>query len=146
MTHSSENTGLAPAMPTGNETILVVEDEPSLRAMVRTVLARLGYRVLEAESGIDALKIWQEQGDTVDLLFTDMVMPDGLSGQQLAEELRKRRPGLRVLFTSGYSPQMLERNGRLPSGADCLQKPYMPPQLAVAVRDVLAKPTYHAAA
>jgi CheY-like chemotaxis protein len=146
MNEASEKKGLPMAMPRGHETIMVVEDEPSLRAMVRTVLARLGYRVLEAETGVEALKVWQQEGDAVDLLFTDMVLPDGISGQQLAEELRRRRPGLRVLFTSGYSSQMLTRNGRLPNGAECLQKPYMPPELAVAVREILSKPTYHVAA
>jgi two-component system cell cycle sensor histidine kinase/response regulator CckA len=137
MTSEPENEGRQGVLPRGNETILIVEDEPSLRTMVRIVLTRLGYRVHEAESGVEALQMWGEIGTTVDLLFTDMVMPNGVTGQQLAKELQQQRPNLRVLFTSGYSPQMLTKTGRLPPGASCLQKPYLPPALASAVRNAL---------
>ncbi|MHA3771032.1 PAS domain-containing hybrid sensor histidine kinase/response regulator [Verrucomicrobiota bacterium sgz303538] len=125
------------ALPHGNETVLVVEDEAPLRNMVKTVLTRLGYCVLEAASAVEALKLWPEHRDSIDLVFTDMVMPDGMSGQQLAEELHKERPGLRILFTSGYSSQMLTREGRLANDAQCLQKPYLPPALAAAIRKAL---------
>jgi two-component system cell cycle sensor histidine kinase/response regulator CckA len=137
MSSEPENEGRQGVLPRGSETILIVEDEAPLRTMVRIVLTRLGYHVHEAESGVEALRMWGEIGKSVDLLFTDMVMPNGLSGHQLAKELQQQSPTLRVLFTSGYSPQMLTQTGRLPQGASCLQKPYLPPALASAVRNAL---------
>lgn len=139
MNTSSEHTGATEGTPRGTETVLVVEDEASLRTMVRIVLTRAGYKVFDAPSGAEALQMWEKIGSEVDLLFTDMVMPDGLTGRELAEELQKKRPNLRVLFTSGYSTKMLMRDGRLPNGAACLQKPYLPQALAAAVSTVLSE-------
>src|SRR6185436_18060528 len=87
----------------GHETILLVEDEAPLRALTRAVLERHGYRVLEAASGVDALAQWEKCGTEVQLLLTDMVMPDGLTGRQLAKQLKVSKPDLRVIYTSGYS-------------------------------------------
>lgn len=137
MTPSPELEGGAKPDPRPSETILVVEDEASLRGMVKLVLTRLGYNVIEAATAQEALDLWEDVGAQVDLLFTDMALPDGLSGPQLAQELQKRRPELRVLFTSGYSTQVLTQNGRLPAGAACVQKPYRPPVLGEAIRHVL---------
>jgi CheY-like chemotaxis protein len=125
------------AVPRGTETILVVEDEAALRGVVRVVLSRLGYRVLEARSGLEAMKLWEDYRNEVDLVFTDVVMPDGVSGPQLIEELRKHDPGVKALLTSGYSPSFHGNGARFPEGLRYLQKPYPPQQLATAVRGAL---------
>lgn len=137
MTPAPQTQGNSTPASGSNETILVVEDEASLRGMVKLVLTRLGYKVIEASTGVEALELWKDVKDEVDLLFTDMALPDGLSGQQLAQELQKQRPELRVLFTSGYSTQALTQSGRLPTGAACVQKPYRPPVLGQAIRSLL---------
>ena len=137
MITAQDTTGAGVPSPAPNATILVVEDEASLRGMVKVVLTRLGYRVIEAASGVEALDLWPKVKDEVDLLFTDMALPNGLSGQQLAEELQKQCPHLRVLFTSGYSTHALMQSGRLPQGAACVQKPYRPPALGDAIRNAL---------
>jgi len=79
--------------------ILVVEDEPSLRQLVRKVLERSGFEVIEAASGVAAIELWDRDKPVLDLLLTDMVMPDGMSGRQLAERLKADNPGLKVLYT-----------------------------------------------
>ena len=123
----------------GTETILIVEDEPVLREMACTILENCGYRILEAASGKDALDVWNRRGGPVDLLLTDMVMPDGVTGVDLAETLLAAQPGLKIIFTSGYtanevSPKILDR-----TGAKFLPKPYKHHDLAKAVRDCLDK-------
>ncbi len=123
----SENDG-------GTETILVVEDEPAVGRLVRTALERHGYRVLLAANGIEALEVCREAGDEVDLLLTDMVMPEGISGRELAERLQAKRPGLRVLFTSGYSPDIVGAGRVADKPFAFLQKPYQVPTLLNAVR------------
>lgn len=117
----------------GNETILVAEDEPALRALVRSVLTRLGYRVLEAPTGVRALEIWRENRDDIHLLLTDMVMPDGVSGRELAEQLLAANPGLKVIYTSGYNPELAVNNSGLREGVDFLAKPFAA-KLAEVVR------------
>lgn len=119
----------------GTETILVVEDDVGVREHVITQLASLGYRVLPASSGAEALEIL-ERTQGIDLLFTDVVMP-GMGGRDLADEARKRRPDLKVLFTSGYTENSIVHNGRLDLGVKLLSKPYRREQLAAKVRDVL---------
>ncbi len=121
----------------GTETILLVEDEPAVRSLVCTVLKRHGYRVLEAESGKAALGVWREHHAHINLLFTDMVMPDGISGPALAEELHQERPELKVIFSSGYSPESITRDLTLTSSSRYLQKPYNPQALLQTVRDCL---------
>ena len=96
---------LAPSTPVhgGGETILVVEDEPVLRDLAQVILQDCGYSVIQAASGVDALTVWQKHQGAVDLLLTDMIMPDGLSGKDLAESLLGHKPALKVIFTSGYN-------------------------------------------
>jgi PAS domain S-box-containing protein len=124
----------------GNETILIVEDEKPVRELVSTLLRRRGYRVLEAESGQKALGVWSENKGNVDLVLTDMVMPDRMSGWELAERLQAERPGLKVIFTSGYSAEVVGREFSLQVGVNYLPKPYHPQSLARAIRDRLDAP------
>jgi hypothetical protein len=96
-------TGVETVVRGGAEKILVVEDDPSVRLLARRILGSFGYQVIEASSGREALEIWRKQRAGIDLLLTDMVMPDGLTGSELAEELRREAPALKVVFMSGYS-------------------------------------------
>jgi signal transduction histidine kinase/CheY-like chemotaxis protein len=123
----------------GRETILLVEDEPALRELVSAVLKEYEYRVIEAETGVQALKLWDEHHGKIDLLLTDMVMPGGVSGAELAQRLRQRKYDLRVIYSSGYSPEVV---GKQLSENDAifLPKPYRPPQLAQRVRKSLDGP------
>ncbi len=112
----------APATPAanGSETILVVEDEPVLREMTRAILENSGYQIIEAASGREALEVWNRRSGPIDLLLTDMMMPEGVSGMELAERLLGLQPGLKIIFTSGYTvheldEEMLARTrGRFP--------------------------------
>jgi signal transduction histidine kinase/CheY-like chemotaxis protein len=120
----------------GHETILLVEDEPVLRELVREVLSEYEYRVIEAASGVEALRVWDEHNGQVDLLLTDMVMPEGMSGRDLAMQLRVQKPDLKVIYTSGYSSESLSSEiGQ--TDTMFLAKPYLPPQLAQLVRQSL---------
>jgi len=99
-------------------------------------LRQYNYRVIEAASGIEALKVWDSESGRIDLLLTDMVMPEGINGRDLAAQLRKRQPGLKVIYTSGYSPEVV--GARFDKGDTAfLQKPYPPPMLAQRVRETL---------
>lgn len=120
----------------GSETILVVEDHEDLRAYCVAVLQELGYRVLEAGNARRALDILQADTD-VALLFTDVVLPDGLDGRDLAREAQRRRPGLRVLFTTGYTRNAVIHNGRLEPGVRMIGKPFTFTELAARVRAML---------
>jgi two-component system, cell cycle sensor histidine kinase and response regulator CckA len=120
----------------GRETVLVVEDEPMLRELVCQILQQYNYRVISAGSGHEALRIWDEFDGCIDLLLTDMVMPEGMSGRELAAQLKKRKPGLKVIYSSGYSPEAMGRDfGQ--GDTVFLSKPYVPPQLARTVRQCL---------
>jgi two-component system cell cycle sensor histidine kinase/response regulator CckA len=127
--------GLA-EMPRGAETILIVEDEASVRVVVRQVLERLGYTVLDASDGGLALELAARHHGKIHLLMTDVVMPV-LGGRQLTEQLTKLRPETKVLYTSGYTDDAVVRHGVLEAGIPFLQKPFTPDGLARAVRDVL---------
>jgi PAS domain S-box-containing protein len=120
----------------GKETILVVEDHEDLRAYSSGVLRELGYHVLEAGSGPAALTLFSRNPD-IDLLFTDVVLPDGMSGRQLADEVLRRRPDLKVLFTTGYTKNAIVHNGRLDPGVQLINKPFTYAALAAKVRSVL---------
>jgi CheY-like chemotaxis protein len=134
-----------PKVPGGKETILVVEDEPPLRTLARSVLERYGYRVLEAVSGVAALSVWAEHKDEIQLVLTDMVMPHGLSGQELGRKLLAEKPALKVIYCSGYSLTMVGADMVLQEGLNFLQKPYHPRKLAQAIRNCLdgARPAEH---
>ena len=121
----------------GTETILVVEDEPSLRMLTRAVLEPHGYQVLEAASGVDALRVWEEHKGSVQLLLTDIIMPEGISGLELATRLREKSPTLRVIFTSGYSADIAGGQLHLQEGQNFIQKPSSPKQLLQTVRRCL---------
>ncbi|MEX0730730.1 MAG: PAS domain S-box protein [Aquisalimonadaceae bacterium] len=127
---------LASTVIGGNEHILVVEDDNLVRDHVTGLLRSLGYRITAAASGPDALDVLQQTPD-IDLLFTDVVMPGGMNGGQLAELARNTRPGLKVLFTSGYTENAIVHHGRLDRGVHLLGKPYRRQELAAKVRKVL---------
>jgi CheY-like chemotaxis protein len=131
-----DKSGVEPEPPS-KQTILVVEDEPTLRALVRKVLERVGYEVIEAPSGLAALELWKQKHPRVDLLLTDMIMPDGISGRQLGEKLKAQNPRLKVIYTTGYSADMLGNDFILKEGVNFLQKPYPPQKLVQTVRDGL---------
>jgi CheY-like chemotaxis protein len=120
----------------GSETILVVEDHDDLRAYSAGVLRELGYQVLEAGNGRAALDLLQSNND-VALLFTDVVMPAGLDGRQLADEAARRRPGIKILFTTGYTRNAIVRDDRLDPGVNLISKPFTFHELASKVRLLL---------
>ncbi len=126
----------APAGRGGSESILLVEDEPILREWVREILRTNGYQIVEAGNGVEALKVWDEKAGKFDLLLTDMVMPEGLTGRDLAKQLRSREPRLKVIYTSGYSEEIMGSETEL-RDAPFLPKPYGAPQLIKLVRDCL---------
>jgi PAS domain S-box-containing protein len=126
---------VAPASPVegGHETVLVVEDDPPVRDLVTAQLESLGYTALAASNGAEALRMI-DQGAAFDLLLTDVIMPGGMNGRQLAEEALKRRPSLKVLFTSGYPQDAIVHHGRLDPGVLLLAKPYRKADLAHMIR------------
>jgi PAS domain S-box-containing protein len=128
-----------PLVPEGtrSETVLVVEDDDDVRAYSVEVLRELGYRVLEAHDGPSALRLLERQEGRVDLLFSDVVLPSGLTGPQLVEAARALRPRLKVLFTTGYARNALVHHGRLEVGVDLITKPFSYADLAAKVRDML---------
>ena len=120
----------------GGETILLVEDEDLVRGVAVAALKGAGYRVLEARNGGEALLLFEKHADKIDLLVTDVVMP-GVSGKILAERLAQIRPGLRVLYMSGYTENTVVHHGVLEEGINFLEKPFPPNQLILRVRKVL---------
>jgi two-component system cell cycle sensor histidine kinase/response regulator CckA len=120
----------------GSETVLLAEDEPAVRAIARQALERQGYKVIAAPNGAEALALAAQHGATIDLLLTDVVMP-GMSGRDLAERLLAQRPGIRVLYISGYTDNAIVRHGMLEPGLAYLQKPFRPDALVRKVREVL---------
>lgn len=123
----------------GDASIFVVEDDPDVRAYVVTALGILGYRVMEAEDGPSALAMLEEM-PPIDLLLTDMVLPRGMNGRQVADEVQKRRPRVKGLFTSGYTENAIVHHGRLDEDAKLLTKPYTRETLARKVRAVIDAP------
>ncbi|HZI34087.1 MAG TPA: PAS domain S-box protein, partial [Candidatus Binatia bacterium] len=122
------------SLPRGDETILLVEDEPSLRALVQDILVQLGYRVLDAASSSVALELWKQHADKIHLLLTDLVLPDGMNGRELAEQMLKAKPALRLLYVSGYSAEVAGRDFPLQEGVNFLAKPFHAHKLAQTVR------------
>ena len=124
-------------VPGGDETILVVEDEPALRELIQEILEKKGYRVLEAATGVQALKLWDQHKDDIDLLLTDMMMPEGVSGRELAERVLQDRADVKVIYSSGYSLDVVDQETFIKDGANFLQKPYDSDTIARMVRDCL---------
>jgi two-component system cell cycle sensor histidine kinase/response regulator CckA len=123
----------------GCETILLAEDSESLREMTRECLDSAGYTVLEAASGAEALQKAKEFEGTIHLLFTDVVMP-AMSGPELARHLAALRPGIKIIFTSGYTNEAIVRQGDISTSCEFIQKPYRPKALARKIREVLGEP------
>ena len=121
---------------TGSETILVVEDEPGVRGLVRRVLQRYGYRVLVAGTPSEALALEERYTEAIDLLLTDVVLPE-MSGRSLANVMATRRPSTRVMYMSGYTDGAIVHQGMLEPNTPFLQKPFTPDALARKVRAVL---------
>lgn len=106
------------------ETILLVDDEAPIRRMVKSVLQRASYEVIEAETGVQALSIWEANKDRVNLLLTDMIMPDGVTGRDLAQQLQRSKPALNVIYSSGYELDAEASRDTSEGGVHFLQKPY----------------------
>ena len=121
----------------GDESILIVEDDALVREYVVTQISRFGYRTLAASNAAEALAIINGD-ERIDLLFTDVIIPGGMNGRQLATEALKRRPGLKVLYTSGYTENAIVHHGRLDAGVLLLAKPYLSSDLARMIRTALA--------
>jgi CheY-like chemotaxis protein len=124
------------ATPVGLETVLLVEDEPGVRALADAVLRKLGYKVLIADSGEAALGIWAEYRGSIDVLLTDVIMPR-MSGSDLAHKLRQANPKLKILFMSGYTDDMIASHGILAGETQLIQKPFAAEALGRKLRSVL---------
>jgi two-component system, cell cycle sensor histidine kinase and response regulator CckA len=123
----------------GSETILLIEDEAPLRALDRSILEGYGYEVLEADCARTAVDRWRENHNRISLVFTDIVIPGGATGPDLAKKFHAEKPSLRVIFSSGYSMDVVEKDFELREGVNFLQKPYSPHRLAQTVREVLER-------
>lgn len=123
----------------GNETILIVEDEELVREFVACLLCDSGYNVRQARNGAEALNVWQQHSTEIDLLLTDVVMPQKISGIELADKLRKEKQQLKVIFTSGYSLELLDDHFRTRTESNFLPKPYTPTKLKEMIRSCLDK-------
>jgi CheY-like chemotaxis protein len=140
----SEDARVASGAEAGKgERILVVEDDASVRSLVRAVLERYGYRVFEAATAAAARQIWQEQLGHFDLLFTDLILPGRMSGSELAELLQLAKPDLRVVYTSGYGGEIVAENLSVEASQGLLKKPFSAGQLAAAVRKSLDERSNH---
>ncbi len=125
------------SLPRGHATVLVVEDEPAVREIATEILRDLGYRVLEAADGDEALRVFGAHAAEVDLLLTDVVLPGSLRGREVAERITAVRPAVRVLYMSGYTENSIVHGGRLDDGVHLLGKPFRREQLARKVAEML---------
>jgi CheY-like chemotaxis protein len=121
----------------GTETILLVEDDPAIRPVTAKFLRKHGYRVIEAANGLEALHQWEKEGSQFSLLLTDMVMPEGMTGLQLATRLRQVERSLKVIIASGYNSEFTDPDDALMKGTVYLSKPFEPHQLLETVRKCL---------
>jgi two-component system cell cycle sensor histidine kinase/response regulator CckA len=123
-------------IPSGSETILLVEDEDMVRGLTRQILESAGYKVVEASRGEEAIKRFAAKNGSIDLLLTDVVMPE-MSGKEVADRVCELRPSTKVLFMSGYTDEAIVHHGVLDSNVEFIQKPFTPAALAKKVREVL---------
>jgi CheY-like chemotaxis protein len=123
-------------LPGGSETLLLVEDEAAVRSSARRLLEGHGYTVIEARHGADALRILEEGHRRIDLVLTDLVMPE-MGGRELVERVRARHPAMKVLFMSGYSERALTVDGVMPPGTGFMEKPFTVEQLTRRTREIL---------
>jgi CheY-like chemotaxis protein/two-component sensor histidine kinase len=123
----------------GTETILLAEDEQSVRKLLKHLLATGGYRVIEAADGCDALRLFEQNAGSIDLLLTDVIMP-GLNGRELARQAMASKPGLKVIYMSGYTDDVLSNTGALGPGISFLRKPLKLDVLSALIREVLDAP------
>jgi CheY-like chemotaxis protein len=128
------------AQSLGTETILLVEDEPMVRELAREVLEEYGYRVLTAANGRDGLQVCEEFADRIELIVTDVIMPQ-MSGRELAEKARRLRPDAHVLYMSGFTDDAVVRHGVIADDFCFIQKPFSPDALARKVREILDSPS-----
>ncbi|HUZ07052.1 MAG TPA: ATP-binding protein, partial [Candidatus Paceibacterota bacterium] len=131
-----EQSVLTPARG-GGETILFVEDDKFLRPSLCQILSRLGYRVLVAANGVEAIEVWKQHRDEIHLLLTDLVMPGGINGMELAGQLLELNPKLKVIYASGYSAEVASKDFPLEEGVNFLNKPFELHKLAQTVRQML---------
>ena len=123
----------------GTETVLLAEDEPEVRELIKMVFERAGYTVIEAVDGEDALNKFSENKDDIDLLVLDVIMPRK-NGKEAYEAIKKMKPRMKVLFMSGYSNDIIRKRDFLDKGLDCILKPSSPDDLLEKVRKILDKP------
>ncbi len=121
----------------GTETILLVEDDPALRASMHKAIAQLGYQVLAAHNGVDALQLWRQHRDEIHLVLTDLVMPGGMNGKELGRQLLRENPKLKIIYASGYSAEVAGRDFPLEEGVNFLAKPFPAQRLAQTIRNRL---------
>ena len=127
---------------TGDEIILLVEDDHSMRKAAGRILVRHGYRIIEASNPKEALEKFEKDGEVIQLLLTDIIMPGG-NGRELAEKLRVKKPNLKVLFMSGYTDQIISENGLLEGGFNLIMKPFHAEHFLRQIRQILDTPIKH---
>jgi CheY-like chemotaxis protein len=130
-----------PAVWSGTETILLVEDEETVRVLTRKVLLECGYQVLQATDGNQALRLCEQHDGAIHLLITDVIMPGGLNGRQLADQLTRQYSNLQVLYVSGYTDNIIAKQGVLEDDSAFLEKPFRPDTLVRKVREILDRVT-----
>ncbi len=116
---------------------MLAEDDPALRVAVRKALSQLGYRILEAPTGVKALAVWQENRNEISLLLTDLVMPDGMNGKDLAQRLLQENSKLKVIYMSGYSAEVVGKDFPFTEDVNFLTKPFPAQKLAQTIRNCL---------
>ena len=141
----AQRSGAPVELPSGSATVLVIEDEPAVREIAVAILSDLGYRVLEAADGEEGLQVFGAHAAAVDLVLTDVVLPGSLRGREAAERIVAIRPGVKVLFMSGYTDNSIVHNGRLDDGFQLIGKPFTREQLARKVAEVIGTSTAAAA-
>jgi len=127
-----------PAMKGGMETILVADDEPSIRKLIHDTLTPLGYKIIEASNGVEALELFRQSESEIDMLLTDVVMPK-MTGKKLAEKLLAEKPGFKILYMSGYTDNVIVHQGVLDEEIEFINKPLIPSLLTKRIREVLEK-------